>query len=55
MGLSVVEGEGVADKLGGGALVDVELLVELAERVNLIGKLDSNPSILHVDSASLTA
>lgn len=36
MGWSVVEGEGVADKLGGGASVDVEPpLLELAERLSL--------------------
>ena len=36
MGWSVVEGEGVADKLGGGAPVDVDPpLLELAERLNL--------------------
>ena len=31
----MVEGEGVAEKLGGGASVDVDSLLELAERLNL--------------------
>lgn len=44
MGWSVVEGEGVAERLRGGASVDV--LLELAERLNLKGCLV--PIIYHI-------